>query len=715
MKKNAALSKTQQVWKTALVVAAIALTLFVPMLLGNKTEAQTANTVTTLVATLTGSPIGGMVPIGVSVSATDGTNRAFETNVSFVNLPAQTDLTVVVNGATAGHIILTALKNGELDLTGTAAPTVATGATISVKNGTTTILTGTFTAPPTPTPTPTRSPTPTVSPTPTRSPTPTPSPTATPTPRPTPSLALFAPLTGAVISGAMPVGFGDYFEFGTASKTISVFVNRVRLPNGTVLTVKKGNAMLGQIALREDGEGSLRLDSAQGGTVPTVAVGDMLTVMNGTTTILSGTFRTVLPLPSPTPTRSPTPSPSPTVSPTPRPTPGPNRVFGGRMSGAQVVPAVTTAGRGFIGVLVNDTGTQIRVAGGFFGLSSTATTAKIYGPSEVGSIGPVIFDLGTVAGTAGAIGPKTFDITTGQLAQLRAGTWYVQIATSGKPSGEIRGQIRSHADHSSFNGAESTDLAVFRQSTGTWFVQNGEGYSVKLLGQPGDKPVSGDYDGDGVTDVAVYRGGIWVIQRSSDGGTTTAQFGLPSDIPVRGDFDGDGQNDLTVFRPENGVWYSWLSSTGSFKYVQFGLNDDIPVSADIDGDGTTDNVVFRPSNGVWYRLGSLNGQFSAIQFGMQGDVPLTGDYDGDGVDDVAIYRPNGGEWYVTKSSDGGYFAMRFGTGTDVPVSGDFDGDGKTDVTVFRPETGVWYVFNSSNQTVDYRYFGLMGDVPTSVR
>ena len=83
-----------------------------------------------------------------------------------------------------------------------------------------------------------------------------------------------------------------------------------------------------------------------------------------------------------------------------------------------------------------------------------------------------------------------------------AGGWELTITTS------------SGAATSDYNGDGTTDRAVFRRSTGVWFVHN---QAPVQWGFPGDIPVAGDYDGDGVTDRAVYRPstGFWYVQQRS--------------------------------------------------------------------------------------------------------------------------------------------------------------------------------------------------------
>jgi hypothetical protein len=231
---------------------------------------------------------------------------------------------------------------------------------------------------------------------------------------------------------------------------------------------------------------------------------------------------------------------------------------------------------------------------GFFGLSSSQTTAKIYGPAMAGETAPAIFDLGTVGGTAGRFPAQTFEVTEEQKAQLRSGLWYAQIGSADHPDGEIRGQIRPRTRPSGFTGNSVDDLAVFRPSNGTWYVQDGDGYSSEVVGGMGDVPVSADFDGDGKTDSAAFSSGTWTISRSSDRQRTQVRFGMEGDLPVRGDYDGDGIVDLAVFRPSTGVWYVMKSSDSTYLILQFGMNGDRPVASDVDGDGLTSRSGARP-------------------------------------------------------------------------------------------------------------------------
>jgi|GEM_PF-2575115 len=62
-------------------------------------------------------------------------------------------------------------------------------------------------------------------------------------------------------------------------------------------------------------------------------------------------------------------------------------------------------------------------------------------------------------------------------------------------------------ENANANAAPPADLAVWRPSTGVWYVLGGQGSQQVFMqwGGSGDVTVPGDYDGDGKTDFSVFR------------------------------------------------------------------------------------------------------------------------------------------------------------------------------------------------------------------
>ncbi|MBS1797875.1 MAG: VCBS repeat-containing protein [Acidobacteria bacterium] len=684
-------------WKLSLIALAVLAWVAVPFIVQKKVEASSEVPSSTITAALA-APGGAINPHGLATyNVYPSGNRELEVESEDVSAAGAT-LTVFLNGSQIGTATVDATFKAKLKLrsqNGDTVPNVASGDTVDVKNGADTILSGAFGGSTTPTPTATPTGSPTGSPTATPTGSPTATPTATPTPTGSPSESeIYAILSGATIDGALPRGLGE-FEVNNNRTKLEVNLDQINLPIGTSLTIVIDDAPAGSVALRERGEAEFKLRSDRGDTVPSVAAGSTITVKNGATTILSGTFANAT---SPTPTPGGTPQ---------------SRHFEGKMTR----PGATTTyyqPKGEVDVHLNSAGTQAIITGEYSRLTSAQTSTTI--GVTVGGVTTTVYDFGALGGTERNFGPVTIDVTPQQVQQLRMGLWTATVGTVSNPAVEITGQILNDSHNADFDGDGSNDFAVFRPASGTWYAQNSQGFTAQNFGTAADTPVSADFDGDGKTDKALFRNvngfGVWEISNSSDGSTTTTQFGFATDTPVRGDFDGDGRNDIAVFRPSNGVWYVKKSDNTGFQIVQFGTSEDIPMTGDMDGDGRADVTVFRPSTGVWYWINSETGSIGIVQFGTNGDKPVRGDFDGDGRDDLTVYRPSTGVWYIWRSSDGGFDIRQFGIAEDVPVAGNYDGDNRTDIAVFRPSTGDWYIWRSIDNGYGFLHFGLTGDIPT---
>ncbi|CAN5463183.1 hypothetical protein BH10ACI1_BH10ACI1_02090 [soil metagenome] len=277
------------------------------------------------------------------------------------------------------------------------------------------------------------------------------------------------------------------------------------------------------------------------------------------------------------------------------------------------------------------------------------------------------------------------------------------------------------------NAAPPADLAIWRPSSGYWWVMGGQGsqQTSQGWGTNGDDPVEGDYDGDGKTDFCVFRAdssnqtGTWYLIYSSTGGTNQIQYGLDTDKPAQADFDGDGKTDIAVFRWSNTTWYIYQSSTSSTVSILFGASGDTPIPSDFDGDGKADAAVWRNSAATFYSKNSSNGQTITTAYGATNDKPACGDYDGDGKADLSVWRTSNTTWYYKKSSDGSTTSYQWGNANDIPVQNDYDGDGKVDMALWRAvetysgagDVGRWYIYQSSNSQIRQETWGISGDTP----
>lgn len=108
------------------------------------------------------------------------------------------------------------------------------------------------------------------------------------------------------------------------------------------------------------------------------------------------------------------------------------------LDGLQEVPPVATPAFGS-GTFTLNGAKMLSYNITFAGLIGTETGAHIHGPAAVGFPAGIIFPLPAGSPKVGVVGP----LTPTQEADLNAGLWYVNVHSTFKTGGEIRGQLLS--------------------------------------------------------------------------------------------------------------------------------------------------------------------------------------------------------------------------------------------------------------------------------
>jgi hypothetical protein len=118
-----------------------------------------------------------------------------------------------------------------------------------------------------------------------------------------------------------------------------------------------------------------------------------------------------------------------------------SEVFKARLSPVPINVSMLSTVSGTGSLTATLKGRRLGVQGSFEGLRSPATTLQIHrGPK--GIPGPAIAGLQLVVSNAqkGTVS-GTLDLTPDQIADLRAGRWYVQIQSVGAPDGNLWGWL----------------------------------------------------------------------------------------------------------------------------------------------------------------------------------------------------------------------------------------------------------------------------------
>jgi hypothetical protein len=128
-----------------------------------------------------------------------------------------------------------------------------------------------------------------------------------------------------------------------------------------------------------------------------------------------------------------------------------DEVFTGTFSGAQEVPPVTTSAGGTVYVFINPTGTEIKYAVSYTGLSGPLVAAHIHAGAS-GVNGQIMLPLTPGPSTMfGSLTQANFQSTSAAttwaaaLNLIRTGRAYVNLHTAAHPQGEIRAQLKAAA------------------------------------------------------------------------------------------------------------------------------------------------------------------------------------------------------------------------------------------------------------------------------
>ncbi len=112
--------------------------------------------------------------------------------------------------------------------------------------------------------------------------------------------------------------------------------------------------------------------------------------------------------------------------------------FQAKLNGASETPPKVTDGHGAAEVTLDTTARTLSWTIDYSGLTGPATMAHFHGPAAPGVAAGVTIPI---TGTMASPLTGTAAINDGQIGDLRAGMWYINIHTAKYPAGEIRGQV----------------------------------------------------------------------------------------------------------------------------------------------------------------------------------------------------------------------------------------------------------------------------------
>jgi hypothetical protein len=139
--------------------------------------------------------------------------------------------------------------------------------------------------------------------------------------------------------------------------------------------------------------------------------------------------------------------------------------LGAEIDGLQETPPVVTPGHGAATITYDDVTNQLNWTIYFTQLTGTTTDAHFHGPAAIGVPAGVQVPIPHTDGltTDTLIGSAI--LTATQETQLLSGLWYINIHTTFRPGGEIRGQVLPEPGTLLLLGAGLAGIAARRRTT----------------------------------------------------------------------------------------------------------------------------------------------------------------------------------------------------------------------------------------------------------
>jgi hypothetical protein len=230
------------------------------------------------------------------------------------------------------------------------------------------------------------------------------------------------------------------------------------------------------------------------------------------------------------------------------------------------------------------------------------------------------------------------------LVDLSQGMWHLR-ASSGAVSSFWYGNPGDLPIAGDWNGDGVATPGLYRQSDGFFYSRNSNSTGIAdaecFAGNPEDLPVVGDWDGDGDDNLGIYRPSeqkFYLFTITCTGSPMGAAqieflFGNPGDKPIAGDWDGDGIDEPGLHRESTGFfyWRNTLDTGIASGEIFFGDPADRFASGDW---GIVDDIdtpaLFRPSNLVFYFRHTLSQGIADSQFTWNGAgsgwLPVSGEF-----------------------------------------------------------------------------------------